>query len=653
MTDLAPKPKLKSSLTPQKNVSKSTSNTTKKYSSSGDGIVKPPVNKHTDKSDKMPNPWLFETTPPTIDNTASFVEYLRWMREPDYQYKDGTKVEILHKAQEKARNYSSRLNILNQRTRLMAEVSFEAKSSWRLRVGGHRGPENILLPAFDALGMPYLPSSSLRGVARNYGIRELMHNESITWKEAEKKIAIYFGSIDTDNKANQAGKVIFFDAYPTSGCVEMDMANNIWTWENNHLEYSPNPNPLLSLKDATFVIGLRLANNCKNKEILDTVKNWLIQGLQEGIGSQINSGYGQLLEVPISKGDLGGSKSYTKGDLGRITRGIKSEFLRVELGWQGQLIHGCQAFTQWTQNRNGQWQMRGRAKAEVRSIAFKSMLRYWFRAFALGVLPATEVQEWEGKLFGSINPNQHRGYLQCNILEGKLIQKEAQQRNNDPGEQSGILTLSYSSESAVNQHQSIKKLMDNLTWMMLNLGGIGQGARRPCYSRENRQTAPWWRGSTFFIDSEDTFWKTGKTAKEFHGKFRKKLIAFYDALGTLIGKNINYQNLRNNGQVTQRDWQEAIDINCKIIVCSGEENFNKPYGLATLHSQTLKRNGNYDGDLCGKVQGGVKPSPVWVTDGGDYHVVTVFGATQNPRKKYLEELKNKAKTGTYHQIFPF
>ncbi len=73
-----------------------------------------------------------------------------------------------------------------------------------------------------------------------------------------------------------------------------------------------------------------------------------------------------------------------------------------------------------------------------------------------------------------------------------------------------------------------------------------------------------------------------------------------------------------------------------------------------LHSQQLKRNNNYDGDLCGEVQrGDVKPSPVWVTDGGDYHVVTVFGATQNPRKKYLEELRNNAKTGTYHQIFPF
>jgi hypothetical protein len=39
-----------------------------------------------------------------------------------------------------------------------------------------------------------------------------------------------------NNKADQAGKVVFFDAYPKEGSIEMDMANNIWTWENNHLK---------------------------------------------------------------------------------------------------------------------------------------------------------------------------------------------------------------------------------------------------------------------------------------------------------------------------------------------------------------------------------------------------------------------------------
>jgi CRISPR-associated protein Cmr6 len=76
-----------------------------------------------------------------------------------------------------------------------------------------------------------------------------------------------------------------------------------------------------------------------------------------------------------------------------------------------------------------------------------------------------------------------------------------------------------------------------------------------------------------------------------------------------------------------------------------------------LHDQGLKikdRRGNldYDGDLCGQVQGGVKPSPVWVADMGDYQVVTVFGATVAPRSTYLSQLRQQSDRGQYFSIFP-
>ncbi|MDH6060187.1 hypothetical protein NWP17_07010 [Chrysosporum bergii ANA360D] len=73
------------------------------------------------------------------------------------------------------------------------------------------------------------------------------------------------------------------------------------------------------------------------------------------------------------------------------------------------------------------------------------------------------------------------------------------------------------------------------------------------------------------------------------------------------------------------------------------------YGLAILHSQELKFRGNYDGDLCGKVVREVKPSPVWIADLDDYQVVTVFGANENPRKKYLQNLQT---LGESIQLFP-
>ncbi len=248
----------------------------------------------------LANHFFFQRCRENSDSTASFVEYLRWMREPEREYKDATKIQILQLAQENA-NYRDRLTQLNQRTELIAgkDNTFTVKCPWRIRVGGHRGPESILLPAFDALGMPYIPASTLRGVARTQAIREIVAAEKIKWSAAEQKIAPYFGSIEADNEKDCAGKVVFLDAYPLpskTGGLSMDMANNIWKWdENRQPKYESNPNVFLSLQESSFLIGLRLASNCQDKEVLNKIKKWLIKGLQAGVGSQINTGYGQLI----------------------------------------------------------------------------------------------------------------------------------------------------------------------------------------------------------------------------------------------------------------------------------------------------------------------------------------------------------------------
>ncbi|MGA7937500.1 MAG: RAMP superfamily CRISPR-associated protein, partial [Kovacikia sp.] len=118
------------------------------------------------------SPWLNPAIPPVTINTASFVEYLRWMRSPATagQYKDSTKLELLSKFENN--NFSAALNRLTERTKKLADQSFEAVCPWRIRVGGSKGPESMLLPAFDALGMPYIPSSTLRGIARAIASRK-------------------------------------------------------------------------------------------------------------------------------------------------------------------------------------------------------------------------------------------------------------------------------------------------------------------------------------------------------------------------------------------------------------------------------------------------------------------------------------------------
>ncbi len=593
-----------------------------------------------------PSPWLDPENEPQPDQSASFVEYLRWMRAADYPHKDATKTQILQTAQENA-NYTQRLEQLNQRTQLLAKdgIAFQVKSTWRIRVGGHRGPESILLPAFDALGMPYIPSSTLRGVARNQAIREIMATNNLEWKEAEKEIAPYFGDINAKEEKNKTGKVVFFDAYPLpskNGGLEMDMANNIWSWKDDSMEYSPNPNPFLSLKEPTFLIGLRLASNCEDEKILEKVKQWLKKGLQLGIGSQVNTGYGQLI-------------------LSGKNQRLESEFYRLDFELEGQLIHGYQRFTQWQWNeRRNEWQMRSAPVAEVRPTAFKSMLRYWFRVLASGVLPINEVQKIEAELFGGINPKKY-GYLQVNILEGKVTQKEprtnAQGKNDPCGEQRGTLVLSLSSETPKDKQEDVKKLAKNLLWFLADMGGIGQGARRPNYSRKTREYAPWFRGSTLYIDSEEDFWAIAKDVQGFKQQFQQRLQDFYGILDKISETNINTNNLRTVDQVSQNQWIDAADSNCQIFVCAGNEQRGKPHALAILHSDTLKitgKNGQreYDGNLCGKVSGGAKPSPVWIADLGNYQIVTVFGATAAPRKNFVSELKAKTIAENFAQIFP-
>ena len=196
---------------------------------------------------------------------------------------------------------------------------------------------------------------------------------------------------------------------------------------------------------------------------------------------------------------------------------------------------------------------------------------------------------------------------------------------------------------------------------MFHLGGIGQGARRPCYSRQNRPFAPWWRGSTLIPESDDKFWHLPETVKEFQLLFQKGLQNFYAALAKLTQINVKHNSLKTLGVVNSGQWKEAIDSNCKIVVCAGAEDFGKPYALALLHHDDLKvksinRDGqeqlNYDGNLCGQVVREVKPSPVWISDLGDYQVVTVFASNCDPRMKYLKELKSRTTPTKFAQIFP-
>ncbi len=579
-----------------------------------------------------PSPWL-NPQQEKPDKNASFVEYLRWMRvkSDDGTIDGGTTIELFQRFENN--DYSAALTRLTNRTKKLADECFEAACPWRIRVGGAKGPESMLLPAFDTLGMPYIPSSSFKGVARAIASQD----STIT----ETQVKEIFGDIEP---SSSMGQVIFLDAYPLPGNNKQgglmpDMTNSIWKWEGTTPpKYDTNPNTFLSLKKPTFIIGLRRGAGC-SQDTLIKVKQWLIKGLAQGIGSRVNTGYGEL--------DVKGEKP-TK----------KAIILSINFSLEGQLTHGRQTFGQWTLKNDGKgWKPPGKAEVEVLPTAFRSMLRYWFRALAIGVLPNQQARDLEMEIFGGIEvaPDPLTGLFRLEITQEVIKQKNAKDKNDPCGWLEGKLILRNSSQTArlsEQKKQGLKTLLQNLTWLMFHLGGVGQGARRPCYSRQNRSHAPWWRGATLEAVSEDEFWQLLNNLTEFKRQFRQRLEAFYTSLAQFRGGNIDYRQPRTITTPTKTNWAEIIDKHCQIICVTGQEENAKPFALAKLH-QLGRKNNNYDPNLCGATD---KPSPVWIAQVGSLQVVTIFGwsnETSNPRHQYLEQLQSQGNKQSYQQIFPF
>jgi len=552
---------------------------------------------------------------------------------------NGEVLELLDKLLSNS-DYSDRLQQLTKRTQQIAQLYFEATATWRVRVGGMRGPESMLLPAFDALGMPYIPSTTLKRVAREMAQRELTtKNPSIT----PEQLRDIFGEIEP---TACMGKVIFLDAYPlpfkdTEDVDEIeglvpDMANSIWTWDSNNIpQYKTNPNVFLSLRKPTFVIGLRLVNGA-NSTILQHVQRWLFQGLAQGIGSRVNSGYGTF--------KIRNQQQQPK---------IAQEILSVKFQLRGQLIHGRQYFNEWKETRDRpEWKPPGIAQSEVRPIAFRSMLRYWFRTLALGVLDTNLVKDWELTIFGGINPEARMGMFQLQIPDGRVVWDNAINDEEKCGFATGTLILHQSpvaKKLLPGQQDALTTLLRSLTWLTFHLGGVGQGARRPCYSRQNRKYAPWWRGSSVKLISlnqqNKKYWLCPSSLEDFQKLFRSRLNLFYTNLSTLTGlicDSTHPKTAANNG-----NWAEAIDSNCRIICVQGDITGDKPPALALLHQEATRGGQDYDRQLCGSIR---ERSPIWIArvaspfdeDTGfsnkGFDVVTIFGVNNPRRQQYLDLL---------------
>ncbi|MGH2506629.1 MAG: type III-B CRISPR module RAMP protein Cmr6 [Ktedonobacteraceae bacterium] len=203
-------------------------------------------------------------------------------------------------------------------TNALQVTHFRAALDWRMVVG--LGGETVLetdLTLHHLYGLPYIPGSALKGLARAYVTGE----EQPSKKEEEDsgEIQRIFGS------QKQAGTVLFFDAWPLDGQVAfaVDIMNSHYPQyysEGKLPTNTQNPNPVTFLAvektDFVFALAPRATSAEQEKktrrEDVQKVSIWLQKALQDyGVGGKTSAGYGHFqaptdvtVSLPLSRTPL-------------------------------------------------------------------------------------------------------------------------------------------------------------------------------------------------------------------------------------------------------------------------------------------------------------------------------------------------------------
>lgn len=474
---------------------------------------------------------------------------------------------------------------LYQRTLQLAdgkENTVSVSFNWRMRVGGTRGFRELLLPVLHPIfGIPYIPASTLKGAAKAWARKN----------DAPARVQELLGMLNGRNA--KAAKIEFLDAFPTEHCLSIDVATPQWAWKDNKvMMYGPVPHPLLSLEQPQFLIGLRPTSrqNSDCQDDLKTVKSWLENALNSGIGSRVSSGYGKALgTIPI----INTRKSYD--------------------------------FELWTQGMYGS----NPQIPEFRPSAVRGILRYWFRAVALGLYDVPNCQKLEEEIFGNLGK------------QGKisLSTKVNPSDKKDPCFYAGKIYLEATEIKYLN-------LAEKLLFLAVQLGGVGRGSRRPLHLLDHRMRGCHWEivGKDLPLHYDGEQWS----------KFFTELNQVFQAIKTPIG---SYAVSPGRPGAKQQD---VLDKNAQIWLLKspsqihpekvnwqtdGSSSKVRGAGLELLYSDTRfkgKGQGQGNPNVGGELG---TPSFVWIksifTGNLPYQVITIFGSDYPDRKEFAKELKKQ------------
>lgn len=293
---------------------------------------------------------------------------------------------------------------LSERTKAIADQFFIAEFVWRVRVGGIRGFDEILLPVFHPVyGIPYIPSASIKGAVKAWA------------KKNHSQEEVYRLLGDENKESKGIGCVQFLDAFPTEPCLSIDVVNPQWRWQNQQVSYKSDPHFFLSMEEPEIIFGLTHTSRGNLDDVI-IVKEWLEQALSTGIGSRVSAGYGRASKITAS---LPYSSSHK--------------------------------FQLWTQG------IYGASEIEFRPTALRGMLRYWFRAIAFGLYSLSSCKALEADFFGTIEPKAKEGHIRIGV-----DWKEKQGNFKRPHHYEGTILLEAKQEKYLTLVENILKLASHL-----------------------------------------------------------------------------------------------------------------------------------------------------------------------------------------------
>lgn len=558
-------------------------------------------------------------------------------RQPEEQ-----KIQSLLKEMAKTEHKTchSLYDFLNQRTEALAEEIIEVHFPARLRVGGIQGFRERLLPALHPVyGVPYVPASSIKGIVRAWARQH----------KAQDDIHNLFGFLKQDAspddlKQASLGKVQILDAFPTNPCLSLDVATPQWNWKGKQVEYGPSPHYMMSLENVTLKIGL-VKTGLGSEADVKRAKKWLETALlQEGLGSRISAGYGQANKPENLPSDTDNSTSDASQP--------------VQSRWRSS-SHSFELWSQGIYSTSNQ--------VELRSVAIRGMLRYWFRAVALSFCSPQDCQKFEAALFGSIditlNPDKKptHGTVRISVdIEGGSMLKN--QGHHTPYHAKGTIYL----ESLDQGHLTLMKYILRLA---MHLGGIGRGARRPLHYNSGMLRGCYWE----VTDEQDRLGYESKQSEQSKQWF-KFLANLKDTVQALCKQHSfnSKPGIGSPGNIQKR-YQDVLNKNARIYLIKADKiwhpsrlvnktgsqwptqgNFKEVRGpaLEFLYNSGFKGGtGNpYVGGNLGT------PSFVWIQANNlqdsdhAYQAITLFGVDDEERQAFVDALEASSTLPEFQEI---